>query len=131
MLQAIFGLVGVIVGGAITAGFQIYARRAQQKRDQRHAARVVLDQLVWWLTGLRAAHDRGTLESLDPPGAVRSAWDAHCAALIGLSYDDWVQVSAAVQISDAEPESSSSQTAAVQDALAGIDTAAKVLGRFA
>jgi hypothetical protein len=46
MSEAIFGLVGVIIGGLLTAGLEALARRGRERRVERLAARVVYDELA-------------------------------------------------------------------------------------
>lgn len=41
MTEAIFGLVGVIVGAAITGGFEVWSDGRRRKSDLRQATRLV------------------------------------------------------------------------------------------
>lgn len=101
MLQAIFGLAGVIVGGLITAGFQLFSRRQERKRAQRVAARILQDELVWWHSILSWAIEQDDASALEPPGAVLAAWEAHRLALVDLSSDEWHRLHLAVRASGA------------------------------
>jgi hypothetical protein len=118
--QAIFGLVGVIVGGLLTAGFQVFVMHRDQKRDQRVAARVLDDELAWWLSGLDWAIGHDDLASIDPPGTVQVAWEEHRGALVDLSGDDWATVHVAVRSSTLDATGAPPNTAVPPGLAAGI-----------
>lgn len=97
MPQAIFGLIGVVVGGIITAGYQQLAQQRQRMREQRLAARILLDELVWWASTLNYAIDQDDASALATPGAVLAAWEAHRSALLDLDRMEWDLLHSAVR----------------------------------
>ncbi|MGE3796089.1 MAG: hypothetical protein AB7I38_19500 [Dehalococcoidia bacterium] len=59
MTEAIFGLVGVVVGGLITGGLQWWDRWDQRRIRRRAALRLVLNELRANLNAIRFAHEHG------------------------------------------------------------------------
>jgi hypothetical protein len=100
MLQAIFGLVGVIIGGVVTAGFQLFQAWRRQERDQRLAARILRDELGWWWSNLKDAIESRDFSGIDHPGSVAEAWQQYRGALIDLSGPEWSQLHLAVRASN-------------------------------
>jgi len=54
MEEAIIGLVGVVVGGLITAGTQVLTRRSERHAERHHAVRVVASELALFAAALTA-----------------------------------------------------------------------------
>jgi hypothetical protein len=97
MISAIFGLVGVVVGGLLTAGVEAYRARRADERQVRIAARILRDELAWWHTSIAISLGQGEW-LVDSNDAVRAAWLQHREALCVLDRDDWARVSTAVAV---------------------------------
>lgn len=102
MIQAIFGLIGVIVGGLVTAGFQQLAQKRERKRAERLAARVLLDEFGWWRSVLTHAIAVEDVSTLDAPATVAVAWGVHREALVGLPKDEWRRLHLSVRVADTD-----------------------------
>jgi hypothetical protein len=136
VLAALFGLVGVIVGGVITYLAQTRATREQRRRDERLAARILMSELRWWQVWLDAAVEQQDPRLLDPPNAVRDAWNGARSALVDLSSDEWGIVNTAVRAASmdgedlAGPGISEGTSVALRDGSGLIDNALVVLSRI-
>ena len=141
MPQAIFGLIGVIVGGIITAGFQQLAQHRQHKREQRLAARILLDELGWWRSILEYAIDQDDVSALGLPGAVLAAWEEQRIALVDLKPDEWTLLHLAVRsasgdVGDAPQLPTGTPmggtlASGLKEQIGRIDEASDVLARYA
>jgi PAS domain-containing protein len=87
---AVFGLVGVVIGSIITAGFEWWRERARLRRAQLLAARRMravlgrageaIDQAIEVRDGSPRLKVRGVV----------TTWDAAMRDLFDLSHDDWI-----------------------------------------
>jgi hypothetical protein len=96
MVEAIFGLVGVIVGGLLTAGVNWLARRGDRGRSRRLAARILSDELSWHRTYIQGRLERGELVRLPDRASLHDAWLEHRASLADLPSRDYSAVQLAV-----------------------------------
>jgi hypothetical protein len=97
MTGAIFGLVGVMIGGLLTAGLETLARRGRERRVERLAARVLYDELA----SLRASA-RQSVKTQRPELMfsekleLSSTWREHRKDLGNVEWDVWAAIDHAV-----------------------------------
>jgi hypothetical protein len=92
MTEAIFGLVGVVVGGLLTGLMQAWQQRRTARAEMRAGARLISAELSVLQERLRRYGD-GETERPDLPDVV---WPAHRAVMAReLDRDDWVTVARA------------------------------------
>lgn len=94
--DAIFGLIGVVVGGVLTGGADFALERSREKRRARASARLIHDALTDMSTFLEASIGMRTW--LEDPKKVLStqAWDEQRGCLAEApGFDGWYPVSAA------------------------------------
>lgn len=98
MTQAIFGLVGVIVGALVTGGVSFVRDRRRESADLRAALRLVEDDFHLLLMGLRAMAKAGVWHPRILTMELTS-WPEHRGILAShLSSDDWLRVSVGASI---------------------------------
>ncbi|HEV2790416.1 MAG TPA: hypothetical protein VGV69_03860 [Solirubrobacterales bacterium] len=91
MTEAIFGLLGVLVGSGITWGMELWRARRGDSDQARVAARLVIDEL-------QSIDNARTVNEPEPRrqkelALQQDAWHSHRAVLAReLSYDGWRQV---------------------------------------
>jgi hypothetical protein len=94
---AVFGLVGVVVGGLLTAGVDALGQRNDERRTRRRAARVLLMEVAWDANVLTSAfEDRKPLRNFDP-GVLEGLWREHRYSLSDIPFDDWFAIETAVR----------------------------------
>jgi hypothetical protein len=87
--EAIFGLIGVVVGGVLTFGTDWLSRHVERRRARRLAARVMIDELAWFVGTMGMAVDVDDVRMLASGEDVHSAWREHQPALTELPTADW------------------------------------------
>lgn len=95
MTAAIFGLLGVLVGGLITWAVELWQARYQRREKGRVAVRLLLDEFGTCLSRAEASLDQGIwwLPENDLPLDV---WHIHRADLAAvLPIDDWLKLGVA------------------------------------
>jgi hypothetical protein len=91
--EAIFGLVGVVVGALVTGGVEFLAERRRESSLRRKAARLVEAELDQAARALETALDAG--RSWNPPSV--PSWAEYAPVLAdSLDTDDWQVVESAV-----------------------------------
>jgi hypothetical protein len=96
MTQAVFGLVGVLVGALATAGVRGWFEWRDRKRRERIAARKLMAALDWFWTSLDGGLANDDLRRVEDPEYVRQAWEGCHDALADLGYAKWSRVELAV-----------------------------------
>jgi hypothetical protein len=96
VITAVFGLVGVVVGGLLTAGVDALSKRNEERRTRRRAARVLRVELVWDANRLNSAYEHAMPLQLDPD-VLTALWREHRYSLANLPVDDWTEVELAVR----------------------------------
>jgi hypothetical protein len=95
MAQAIFGLIGVVIGAAITGGMSFWAEYRKESADLRSALRVFDDELSTALAGMRAFVSQGKWHPRIA-GIALAEWPRNRPILAArLSPFDWLAASAA------------------------------------
>ena len=90
MAAAIFGIIGVIVGGLINAVVSWLAQRRKDESTALSAKRLVATELGTWLTLARAAASRPPEELPQLRKATPKIWQSNRGVLArSLSDDDW------------------------------------------
>jgi hypothetical protein len=95
MTNAIVGLIGVIVGGLLTGGTQLFLEWRRERNGHRRAKRLVAGELLHTEVILRSAYQRRQWPPIDDPQAVcpDAAWLENRAVLAGvLSQELWTQL---------------------------------------
>jgi hypothetical protein len=97
--EAIFGLVGVVVGAVITEGAEYYLKRRKEKADVRQAARLAQAEFAridWWVR-----HVRDELGTLPPEDLRMPELNRHLALFARhLSREEWEALYAGYQVVD-------------------------------
>lgn len=97
MTAAIFGLLGVVVGGLVTGGVDYVMARRREKAELRQSTRLVADELhsLWLVVDLIL--ERGQLPPERLPGEdaellfSTGSWHAHKAVLArALRQEQWI-----------------------------------------
>ncbi|HXN37982.1 MAG TPA: hypothetical protein VN892_08080 [Solirubrobacteraceae bacterium] len=148
VITAVFGLVGVVVGGLLTAGVDALKQRDDERRTRRRAARVLLMEVVWDANVLTSAfEDRKPLRTFDP-GVLEGLWREHRYSLSGIPFDDWFAIETAVrhatgkawalapevsedELSETTAEQLQELKKTFQPTIANLDTAARILREYA
>jgi hypothetical protein len=96
MESAIFGLLGVIVGGTITAGTNYFFARRHEKAELKKASRLVDADLLMGQTAANFCVEKRQWWDVDIPIATE-AWQKWKGVLAAeLTYDAWLDVQKAV-----------------------------------
>jgi hypothetical protein len=96
MTEAIFGLVGVVVGGVLSGGVGYALERRRATNAATVAARLLADELAFALWVLKIALDARRWSDVPRYDFGVDLWAEHRALLASkLSVADWIQVSAA------------------------------------
>ncbi len=97
MTTGVFALLGVLLGGLVTAGVQLFLKGREQRTQRQLAARVVWGELVWFRSGVSAAlrsNDGGLIPPSEP---LSETWRQHRDGLASfLPLDPWATVLTAV-----------------------------------
>jgi hypothetical protein len=99
MTEAIFGLIGVLVGGAITAGSEYLASRSAERRVRRLSARAIHSELLSANAVVLSALEQRDMAIIRPGrlwADVGTVWKEHNRGLSGISTEAWLNVSQAV-----------------------------------
>jgi hypothetical protein len=100
--SGVAALLGVFVGGFVTAGVEMFLRGREARRAKRIALRVTHSALVATRAeAMTVVETRGELADHDPKTVrheveLQSVWREHRAALVSLSWEDWWDVERAV-----------------------------------
>ena len=97
MTAAIFGLLGVVVGGLVTGGVDYVMARRREKAELRQSTRLVADELhsLWLVVDLILERGQSPPERLPGEDAEllfsTGSWDAHKAVLArALRQEQWI-----------------------------------------
>jgi hypothetical protein len=91
MTNALYLLLGALLGGAINIIVQLYLRRVDRHRERRLACRVLIGEF-----GEIASAMINTETARYDPRPIHDAWRAHRAALTDLGADAWHTLDSAV-----------------------------------
>ena len=95
MVEAIFGLVGVLIGGALTGGIDFLAKRRRERAMRRTLGRTIFAALTDLRSQCSYCLDRGSWLLVAEPLALPAAWTDHELALGRLlTWDQWVGLEA-------------------------------------
>jgi hypothetical protein len=102
MTEAIFGLVGVVVGGLLTAGLEELRRRADSRDRRRAAARAVHTELLATAVALDSAIEMKSITPLTLGRRIElgAVWHENAAALSHLALDEWDELARSVWITE-------------------------------
>jgi hypothetical protein len=92
----LFGLLGVVVGGVVTAGVEVFVRRREENRQHLLAARVMHSEFVGVRSHLVAVMRAGGDFVGTLPDDVSVTCREHRTALGSLTWDQWRHVEKAV-----------------------------------
>jgi hypothetical protein len=95
---AIFGLIGVVVGGLITAFIEGFYRWRDTKRRRRQAARLLREELEWIGTAINLVKKHANLSGWDDPSQLLALWQIERAALVDLPWEDWRVIALAMRM---------------------------------
>jgi hypothetical protein len=101
--QAIFGLVGVLVGGGITWGIEWWRERRRMEGEARVAARLVADELMRAHDLFKVIWDESATGSPELAEGVAGfpLWKEHRAVLArNLGSSDWLKVERAYLVAE-------------------------------
>lgn len=94
-MEAIFGLLGVVVGGALTGGLDYLAKRRDERAMARALARTIFAALTDFRSQAVYCRDLGNWLLLAEPFALPQAWADHELTLARLlTWDEWVGLEA-------------------------------------
>jgi hypothetical protein len=97
MAEAVFGLIGVVVGGLLTAGADYVARRAAARQARRLAARVLYDELANVRASVRwSMKNRNPALSFPEKLELSATWREYRRDLGSVGWDVWAAVDHAV-----------------------------------
>ena len=96
MLPAIFGLIGVIVGGFLNGAVQWKIASRAERRASRAAARLVMDDLLQVEGEIDQALEDGVWGDLAASPPTLEAWTEHRTTLTSLPFRDWAMITNAV-----------------------------------
>jgi len=97
MLQAIFGLAGVVVGVVITAGIQACSAWRAEQRALRVAARLVYAELSVFAGQLAAVQRAQSLQPLDGPRRLGEVWAENRRSLATIAPEAWPVIAMGVR----------------------------------
>lgn len=97
MTAAIFGLIGVVIGGLITAAIEGFYRWRDGKHRLRKAARLLREELNWIGTAVDDIKEHGDPSKWDDPSQVLALWQAERDALVDLPYEEWREIEHAMR----------------------------------
>lgn len=99
MLEAIFGLAGVIVGGAMTGATQHLAQRSRARSELRQVARLldVEYAMLKALAGAEACGDHGTTDARERFLVVPAAW-GQASSVLAREFADYKAWAAVAQV---------------------------------
>jgi hypothetical protein len=97
MAEAIFGLLGVVIGGLLTAGTEWSRDRSAKRARRQRAARLLFAELQWRRVVLEDAAAGAEPVDLDASDLLY-VWREHRADLASLPWPDWKQVQIAVML---------------------------------
>jgi hypothetical protein len=94
---AIFGLVGVIVGGVLNAAVAVVLDSRRAVMARRTSARLVAEEVQSNGRTLWACNEAGLWLPMRNHHLRFSTWQAHAEALAAMPYVDWVTVAVAIR----------------------------------
>ena len=98
MTAAIFGLVGVVVGGVLNAVVAAVLEDRRAARARRTSARLVAEEIQSNGRTLWACNESGLWLAMRSHPLRFGTWETHAEVLAGLPYDDWVKVAEAIRL---------------------------------
>lgn len=98
MTAAIFGLLGVIVGGVLNAVVAVVLDGQRAANSRRTSARLVAEEIQSNGRTLYACVQTGSWLAIRNHPLRFSTWETHNEVLAGLPYDDWVTIAEAVRL---------------------------------
>lgn len=103
MTEAIFGLLGVVVGALVTA----WSERAMHHRKERQlrqlAARALFDDLITFQASVHQALEHADVTMVDDGTPIGAIWREHRAALAAVRWDAWTTIQAGVLVAESFP----------------------------
>lgn len=97
MTAAIFGLLGVIVGGVLNAVVAVVLDGWRVNIARRTSARLVAEEIQSNGRTLWACNETGLWLAMRNHPLRFGTWEAHAEVLAGLPYNDWVRVAEAIR----------------------------------
>jgi hypothetical protein len=92
------GVVGVVIGSFLASGREYLSRKRNTRARQRHAARVLVDELRWDRAALDEIVEKGDASTWDiDTDDVLTLWRAHRDALSDIPLADWFAVEIAIR----------------------------------
>jgi hypothetical protein len=103
MIEGLFALAGVLLGGVLTVGVELFlaARRAREQR--RLAARVLLDEFTVAASLVAVAEANSSLSALDAIPSIGETWRDHREYLAHLELTTWAVIRRAVMHAELVP----------------------------
>lgn len=97
-MEALSGLLGVFIGGVITAGVEAWKQRREADAEALAAARVLQAELRWAVLALTEFRDKGQTEGTFVSLARSSRWHEQQAAIARrASHDVWGCIEGAME----------------------------------
>lgn len=98
MTAAIFGFIGVIIGGVLNALVAVVLERRRAERAQRTSARLAAEEIQSNGQTLWACNETGLWLPMRNHPLRFDTWEAHAEVLAGLPYADWATVAQAIRL---------------------------------
>lgn len=98
MTAAIFGLLGVIVGGVLNAVLAVVLDNRRSSAAVRTSARLVAEEIQSNGRTLYACLETGLWLAMRNHPLRFSTWESHAEPLAQIPYEDWVRVAEAIRL---------------------------------
>jgi hypothetical protein len=128
VVAAISGLVGVLLGGLLTAGVQALFRQQDERRKRRHAARLLREEVIAVIAVAREAE--GLPRDWSRTYALLGVWSEQRDALAILTYDEWSAITQLVRTVSVYGENSPRAEASWRYVDETAEAANRVLARY-
>lgn len=99
-----FGIIGVVLGGFLPASLQARRDRAERSRELRLAARVMFDELSWWLAGLELAIEENNVRHFGDGSEIAALWREHRSAFADVPIEQWHHIRVAAVFAANHPK---------------------------
>jgi hypothetical protein len=94
MTEAIFGLIGVVIGGLLNGGVSFLVRKRQEKDEARVASRLVQVEIEWNQRNVEGALEAGTWDRIRT-SVTTDEWEQHRTVLAAVLKDlEWSSLNA-------------------------------------